>query len=43
MMSYYIFNDLIRSLLDQRLVDSGLTLIHVGTYYLISIRFFEAE
>jgi len=31
-MSYFIFTDLIRSLLDPRFVDPGSTLIYVGTY-----------
>jgi len=30
--SYFIYTDLISSLLDPRLVDHGLTLIHVGAY-----------
>jgi len=29
-MSYFIYTDLINSLLDQRLVDLGSTLIHVS-------------
>jgi len=29
-MTYFIYTDLISSLLDQRLVDPGSTLIHVG-------------
>jgi len=32
MMSYFIYTDLIISLLDERLVDPGLTLIHFGAY-----------
>jgi len=32
-MSYFIYTDLISSLLDPRLVDPGSTLIHVGAYY----------
>jgi len=31
-MSYFIYTDLISSLLDPRLVDPGSTLIHVGEY-----------
>jgi len=31
-MSYFIYTDLIRSLLDPRFVDPGSTLIHVGAY-----------
>jgi len=31
-MSYFIYIDLISSLLDPRLVDLGSTLIYVGTY-----------
>jgi len=30
--SYFIYADLISSLLDVKLVDSGSTLIYVGTY-----------
>jgi len=31
-MSYFIYNDLINSLLDPKHVDPGSTLIHVGAY-----------
>jgi len=31
-LSYFIYTDLISSLLDPRLVDSGSTLIHIGAY-----------
>jgi len=31
-MPYFIYIDLISSLLDPKLVDPGLTSIHVGTY-----------
>jgi len=31
-MSYLIYIDLISSLLDQRLIDLGSTLIHIGAY-----------
>jgi len=31
-MSYFIYTDLISILLDQSLVDPGLTLIYVGAY-----------
>jgi len=31
-MSYFTYTDLISSLLDQRLVDPGSTLIYVGAY-----------
>jgi len=31
-MSYFIFTNLISSLLDPKLVDSGSSLIYVGTY-----------
>jgi len=31
-MSYFIYTDLISSLLDPRLVEPGSTLIHVGAY-----------
>jgi len=31
-MSYFIYTDLISSLIDSRLVDPGSTLIYVGTY-----------
>jgi len=31
-MSYFIYTDLISSLLDPRLVDPGSTLIHAGAY-----------
>jgi len=31
-MSYFIYPDLISSLLDPRLADPGSTLIHVGAY-----------
>jgi len=31
-MAYFIYTDLIRSLLDPRLVDPGSTLIYVGAY-----------
>jgi len=32
MTSYFIYTDLISSLLDPKLVDPGSTLIHVGVY-----------
>jgi len=31
-MSYFIYTDLISSLLDPKLVNPGSTLIHVGAY-----------
>jgi len=31
-MSYFIYTNIISSLLDQRLVDPGSTLIYVGAY-----------
>jgi len=31
-MSYFIYTDIISSLLDPRLADPGSTLIHVGAY-----------
>jgi len=32
MMPYFIYTDIISSLLDPKLVDPGSTLIHVGKY-----------
>jgi len=38
-MSYFIHIDLISSLLEQRLVDPGSTLIHVGSLVHTTLRF----
>jgi len=35
-MPYFIYTDLISSLLDQRLVDLGSTLIYVGAFDLVA-------
>jgi len=42
-MSYFIYTDLIRSLLDPRLVDPGSTLIHVGACSPITDRLDEGS
>jgi len=39
-MSYFIYTDLISSLLDPKLVDPGSTLIHIDAYGPLNIKTF---